>query len=163
MDLLLLHVPKFKNYYKPLGNFSFIELPPIGLLGLADFVRKRNHTTEVIHLGVEQQVEGSIDLDKTIRDTNPAIIGLDLHWHFQSFDVIEVAKKIKATHPDIAVVLGGFTASFFAKDILRDHDCVDFVIRGDAEVPLLELIRHHLSDGIYNDVPNLASAIMFST
>jgi len=156
MDLLLLHVPKFNNYYKPIGNFSFIELPPIGLLGLADFVRSHHRTTKIIHLGVERQVAGSIDLDKIIAEQQPAMIGLDLHWHFQAFDVIETAKKIKRARPEIAVLLGGFTASFFAEEILRNFDCVDFIIRGDAEVPLVKLLQHHLGDQIYDEVPNLA-------
>src|SRR5579885_1526731 len=124
MDLLLLHVPKFNNYYKPIGSFSFIGLPPIGLLGLADFIRRHDHTSQVVHLGVERQVTGSIDLDKLIAENHPALIGLDLHWHFQSFDVMETAKKIKASHPDIPIVLGGFTASFFAQEILHDYQCV---------------------------------------
>lgn len=156
MDLLLLHVPKFNNYYKPLGRFSFIELPPIGLLGLANFLVTHQCTTKIIHLGVERQVAGSLDLDKIIADYQPAMIGLDLHWHFQAFDVIETAKKIKQTHPEIAVVLGGFTASFFAHEILRTYGCIDFIIRADAEVPLLELLRHYLSDHIYDHIPNLA-------
>jgi len=156
MDLLLLHVPKFNNYYKPIGSFSFIELPPIGLLGLANFVSTHDCSTKVIHLGVERQVSGSIDLDRIIADHHPRIIGLDLHWHFQSFDVVEIARKIKSAHPEIAVVAGGFTASFFADEILRDFSCIDFIIRGDAEIPLLELAKHHRSDQVYDEVPNLA-------
>jgi len=156
MDLLLLHVPKFNNYYKPIGSFSFIELPPIGLLGLAHFISTHQCSTKVIHLGVERQLAGSIDMEKIIADHQPAIIGLDLHWHFQSFDVIEIARTIKSIHPEIAVVAGGFTASFFAEEILRDFNCIDFLIRGDAEIPLLELIKHHRSDRLYDEVPNLA-------
>jgi hypothetical protein len=38
MDLLFLHTPKFQNYYKPIGEFSFILFPPLGLLGLADYL-----------------------------------------------------------------------------------------------------------------------------
>ena len=156
MDLLFLHVPKFNNYYKPIGRFEFIELPPIGLLGLADLLYKRGHSTKIVHMGVERQRAGRIDIEKIIATHNPAIIGLDLHWHFQAFDVIETAKAIKRAHPEIAVLLGGFTASTFADEILRTFECVDFVIRGDAEVPLLELLRHHSSDRDYRQVPNLA-------
>jgi radical SAM superfamily enzyme YgiQ (UPF0313 family) len=84
------------------------------------------------------------------------MIGLDLHWHFQSFDVIEVARRIKETHPEIAVVLGGFTASLFADEILGAFDCVDFVIRGDSEVPLSDLVSQYRSGRAYHQVPNLA-------
>ncbi|HEX7895739.1 MAG TPA: cobalamin-dependent protein [Terriglobales bacterium] len=156
MDLLFLHTPKFNNYYKPIGRFSFIELPPIGLLGLADLLHRRGHSTKIVHLGVERQRAGRVDIEKIIATHNPGMIGLDLHWHFQAFDVIETAKAIKKNHPEIAVLLGGFTASLFADEILGTFDCVDFIICGDAEVPLLDLLRHYSSDRDYHEVPNLA-------
>jgi len=155
MDILFLHVPKFDNYYKPIDRFSFILFPPIGLLGLADYLRKNNLTSRVVHLGVEHCRQGKIDLDKIIADHEPSFVGLDLHWHFQSYDVIKVARKIKQSRPSLPILLGGFTASLFAKEILANFDCVDFVIQGDAEVPLLQLIKHYSTDKAYDQVPNL--------
>jgi radical SAM superfamily enzyme YgiQ (UPF0313 family) len=107
MDLLFLHVPKFNNYYKVIGRFSFILFPPIGLLGLADYVTRNGHSAKIIHLGVEQKQYGSIDFDEIIAENQPALVGLDLHWHFQSYDVIEVARKIKQARPEVAILLGG--------------------------------------------------------
>ena len=156
MDLLFLHVPKFNNYYKPFGRFSFVNLPPIGLLGLADFLRKNRFSTRIVHLAVEKHKHGEIDFDRIITEHRPAVVGLGLHWHFQAFDVIETAKKIKRLHPEVAVVLGGFTASTFAEEILSQFACVDFVIRGDAEVPLRDLMARHRSGDSYCSVPNLA-------
>jgi len=156
MDVLLLHVPKFNNYYRPINRFSFVLFPPIGLLGLANYLQKNGYESRIIHLGVEQHKQGKIDLSNIIAEHIPSIIGLDLHWHFQSYDVINTARKIKQANPKIPVLLGGFTASLFAEEILRDFDCIDFVIRGDAEIPLLHLVRHYLSDRAYDQVPNLA-------
>ncbi len=155
-DVLFLHVPKFRNYYKPLGRFSFIHLPPVGLLGLADYLRVNHCSTRVIHLGVEHYKYGGIDLPGILAEHQPALVGLGLHWHFQSYDVIETARQIKKVRPDVPIVLGGFTASFFAEEILRTFDCVDFVIRGDAEKPLLELLRQREGGGGLQHVPNLA-------
>jgi len=155
MDILFLHVPKFRNYYKPIDRFSFILFPPMGLLGLADYLRKNRYSTEIIHLGVERHKYGQIDLEKILAEHQPAIVGLDLHWHFQAYDVIEVARKIKQINPNIMVLLGGFTASLFAEEILRDFGCVDFVIRGDAEIPLLRLLEQYHTDKAYAQVPNL--------
>jgi radical SAM superfamily enzyme YgiQ (UPF0313 family) len=156
MDILFLHTPKFNNYYKPIGQYSFVLYPPMGLLGLADYLTKNHCTAKIIHLGVEQHQSGFIDFDKIIAENQPAIVGLDLHWHFQSYDVIEVARKIKLAHPEVAILLGGFTASLFAEETLADFPFIDFVIRGDAEVPLLRLVRHFESDKTYSKVPNLA-------
>ncbi len=54
------------------------------------------------------------------------------------------------------MLLGGFTASYYAEEILNDFDCVDFVIRGDAEIPLREIVARHATDKAYREVPNLA-------
>lgn len=156
MDILFIHVPKFKNYYKPIGGYSFINFPPMGLLGLADFLRQNRRTSEIIHLGVERQKYGEIDLEKILAERNPDIVGLDLHWHFQCYDVIEVARKIKKIRPDIAVLLGGFTATVFAEEILKTYDFVDFVIRGESEVPIVELHTQYRNGKAYHGVPNLA-------
>jgi len=156
LDVLFLHVPKFNNCYRPIGHFSFILYPPIGLLGLADYLIQNQYTAKLIHLGVEQHLYGSTNLNKIISENRPALVGLDLHWHFQSYDVIEVARKIKLEHPEVAIVLGGFTASLFAEEILRNFPFVDFVIRGDAEVPLCTLVQRFKSDHDYHSVPNLS-------
>lgn len=75
-DVLFLHVPKFRNYYKPLGRFSFIHLPPVGLLGLADYLRVNHCSTRVIHLGVEHYKYGGIDLPGILASTSPLSSGL---------------------------------------------------------------------------------------
>jgi len=105
---------------------------------------------------VERLKHGEIDLERILQERNPDIVGLGLHWHFQAYDVIEVAKKIKQIRPDTPVVLGGFTATTFAEEILKTYDCVDFVIRGESEVPLLELHRQYRSAKAYDEVPNLS-------
>jgi len=91
-----------------------------------------------------------------IRQKAPRIVALDLHWHHQSFDVIEAAKKVKAAFPTIDVLLGGFTASFFHEEIMRNFDAVDAIIRGEAEGPLLELVKALLEgkEDLFS-VPNL--------
>lgn len=155
MDLLFVHVPKFKNYCKPLNRFSFINLPPVGLLGLADFLRRNHYSTQLVHLGVEKYKYGELDLKKIIAEHRPRMVGIGLPWHFQAYDVIETARKIKQEHPEIAVVSGGFTASAYAEEILRNFACIDFVIRGDAEVPLRDLLAQQQSGRDYRKVPNL--------
>jgi hypothetical protein len=56
-----------------------------------------------------------------------------------AIDVMENVKKIKAALPQTYILLGGFTASFFHEEIMRNFDGVDGIIRGEAEVPMLDL------------------------
>ena len=53
VDCLFLHVPKLTNYYRPIGQFIWINFLPMGLLALADLLHRHDFSTQVLHLGVE--------------------------------------------------------------------------------------------------------------
>ena len=156
VDCLFLHVPKLKNYYRPIGEFIWINFLPMGLLGLADLLQRNNISTQIVHVGVEWIEDPHFSLVDYIKEKSPRIVALDLHWHHQSFDVIEVARKVKTAFPSTYLLLGGFTASFFHEEILRNFDTVDGVIRGEAETPILELANALLQgkEDLFS-IPNL--------
>jgi radical SAM superfamily enzyme YgiQ (UPF0313 family) len=156
VDVLFLHIPKLNNYYRPISQFIWINFLPMGLLGLADSLYRQSISTEVVHLGVEWIEDPHFSITDYIRQKNPQIVAIDLHWHHQSFDAMEWIKKIKAAFPQIFVLLGGFTASFFHEEIMKNFDAVDGIIRGEAEVPLPELTRALLQkeEDLFS-VPNL--------
>ena len=156
VDCLFLHVPKFKNYYRPIDQFIWINLLPMGVLGLADLLQRHHISTQIVHLGVEWIEDHDFSILTYIQEKTPRIVAIDLHWHHQSFDAIEVAKKVKAAFPNIHVLLGGFTASIFHEEIMRNFDAVDGIIRGEAEVPIVELAKVLLQgEGDLFSVPNL--------
>jgi radical SAM superfamily enzyme YgiQ (UPF0313 family) len=141
VDVLFLHVPKLNNYYRPINQYIWINFLPMGLLALADSLHQQGISTEVVHLGVEWIEDPAFSILDYIRQKNPRIVAFDLHWHHQSFDVMELAKKIRAAFPETFILFGGFTASFFHEEILKNFDAIDGIIRGEAEVPILELTR----------------------
>jgi len=113
-------------------------------------------STQVLHLGLEWIEDRNFSVLDHIRGRTPQMVAFDLHWHPQSFDVMEMAKKVKAVFPSTFIVLGGYTASFFHEEIMRNFDAVDGIIRGEAEVPMLELARALLQGGkdLFS-IPNL--------
>ena len=156
VDCLFLHVPKLVNYYRPIGQFVWINLLPMGLLALADHLHRHEISTQIIHLGVEWVEDGKFSVLDYIREKTPRIVAFDLHWHHQSFDVMEMVNKVRTASPSTFIVLGGYTASFFHEEIMKNFDAVDGIIRGEAEVPMLELAQALLQGG--NDlfsIPNL--------
>ena len=156
MDCLLIHTPKFNNHYRPLGHFIWVNSMPMGLLGLADHLAKQGFACRVLHQGVEWMNNRSWRLEDTLQAVDPPLIALSLHWHHQAYDVIETCKRIRGLRRGAYIALGGFTASFFHEELVRDYDCIDAVLRGDAELPLLELVRR-LREGNQDlsGVPNL--------
>ena len=113
---------------------KFVHMPtertwlmPIGLIPLANLVKKYGHDAEIIHYGIDP-----IDL------SNEETVLFDLHWHDQSAVVIDKCKEISGKK-----ILGGFTATYFAEDILYEYP-VDYVIKGYAESQLLEILQNKL-------------------
>jgi radical SAM superfamily enzyme YgiQ (UPF0313 family) len=112
--------------------------------------------TEILHMGVEWMENHEFSLLEYIEQKAPRIAAFDLHWHAQSYDVMEMAKKVKEAFPSTYVLLGGNTASFFHEEIMCEFDAIDGIIRGEAETPILELANAILQGkGDLFSVPNL--------
>lgn len=110
---------------------------PMGLFPLADALRRNEINVEIIHLDMEIDQSIKEVLDFSIVDA----VGFDCHWLNQSLLVMETAELIKQVNPRIFIFLGGYTASLFAKEIISNFPQVDAVIRGDGEIPIVELCR----------------------
>ena len=54
---------------------------------------------------------------------------------------VAVADFIKADHPDVLVILGGYHPTFAHSRILQDFPSVDLAVRGEGEETILEIVR----------------------
>ncbi|MFH2009440.1 MAG: radical SAM protein [bacterium] len=149
LDALLVHQGKAHASDSP------AYLMPMGLLSMADWLSRAGHRAEVLHLPIEVALDPGFALGAAVRETSPRLVCFDLHWHQQSRAVIDTAQHLRQDCPDVAIVLGGYTASACAEEILERFDCVDYVIRGDGEVPLLRLLETLQAGGALREVPNL--------
>ncbi|MFT4570922.1 MAG: radical SAM superfamily enzyme YgiQ (UPF0313 family) [Hyphomicrobiaceae bacterium] len=155
MDCLLLHVPKFSSVYAPLGEFMNITYMPMGLPAIANWLERNGVSTEIIHLGVEWIKDPKHSTVEEISNMDVSLIGMALYWHYQTFDVLDVAERIKAAKPEAFIFLGGITAAYFARDILAEYPFVDAVIVGDGEISAVELAEAHAGKREMSDVANL--------
>lgn len=151
MDCLLIHVPRIRK------EFSQIMVLPMGLFSLANEINSVGISTKILHYGLKKLNEPKFDIIDYIRKLNVKIIALDLHWHYQLSDVIRLSALIKKRVPYIKIVLGGYTASCFYSEIMNDLEFIDFIIRGDAELPFVELCKHilHRIETNLEGIPNL--------
>ena len=140
LDCLLVHTPKADNHYLPIGDFFNITYLPMGMLALGELLKRRGFRSELVHLGVEWLVNPQADLRRDFEGRRIRAIGLSLYWHYQSYDAIEVARRLHEAHPEAFIFLGGVTASYFAAEILRTFPFIHAVVKGHAETSLLALI-----------------------
>lgn len=137
------------------GRRHSILQMPLAMPALAAMLKKKGFSAYVINLSTQLIFNPEYDVLKLIKKLSPSFIGLPLQWHAQSKDTLALASKIKKYFPRIKIVSGGFSASFFHKEIMKSFSQIDFVIRGDAELPLLMLLKTG-PYGNFSSIPNLS-------
>jgi hypothetical protein len=110
---------------------------PMGIFSIAGILKKNGFDVEIIHLDLEVKKKIEEIIDFAAADA----VGFDLHWTNQSLNVLDTAELLKKMKPDLHVFLGGYTATFFAGEILKEYPAVDTIIQGDGEIPAVELCK----------------------
>jgi radical SAM superfamily enzyme YgiQ (UPF0313 family) len=155
LDLLIIHVPKFSNYYPPFGEYMTVNLLPMGTLALADLANQNGFKTRILHMGLEWIEKGAASATNYLKAKEVKVIALPLHFHPQSYDVMRIAKEVKEERRETHLILGGYTGSLFHHEILTSFPQIDGVIRGDAELPLIELMKAVKEKRGWEGIPNL--------
>jgi tRNA A37 methylthiotransferase MiaB len=156
-DILYIHPAKHDADagFEDLGYYFFI---PVGVLGLVNLLRQEGLAVKGINYPAELMRNRAFRLRPWLSTQRGVkLVLVDLHWYMHSYGAIRAARACKQVLPGAQVVLGGITASLFAGEILRSFPEVDFVIRGDAEQPLLALAQRLCSgaDMPLSSIPNL--------
>lgn len=139
-------------------------LMPVGVAGLVNLLRENGIPVRGVNYPLEKQINKKFSLETWLGSRQGVrVILIDLHWYEHSYGAIDIAQFCKKVMPWAWTVLGGLTASGFSRDILERFPEVDFIIRGDAEKPLLHLVQHLLSAGNraaaqlrLSEIPNLS-------
>lgn len=122
-------------------------LIPLGVPALVNVLREAGVRVRGMSYPLEMRVDPRFDLRQWLRDqrSRARVVLIDLHWYEHAYGAISVARVCREALPNAWTVLGGLTASGFAEEILRDFPAVDYIVRGDAERPLLDLVQRLLS------------------
>jgi B12-binding domain/radical SAM domain protein len=129
---------------------------PIGFMSIAGYLEKNKVSTRIVNIANRMLSEPRFDVESFLSKLNPLAFGIDLHWLPHAQGSLELAKIVKKLHPSIPVIFGGFSATYFYKELIQ-YPQVDFVIRGDsAEEPMLRLMRVIKNGAGVEDVPNLS-------
>lgn len=59
-------------------------------------------------------------------------------WNMR--ETLEITEILKTVNPDITIILGGPEVSYNAEDILKDNDHIDYIIYGEGEETLKQLL-----------------------
>lgn len=113
--------------------------PPLGLLYIASFIRKR-HDVSLIDANSRENLITSHTIETS------ALKGFDvigISTVISNFrNAVKIAKRIKSLSPHTKVVLGGHHATATHEYILANFPEVDIVVRGEGEVTFLHLLNN---------------------
>lgn len=112
-----------------------------GLLYLATYLRRHGVEAYSRPLDTAPKLEEmKRRLHLLLDRVRPSVVGVSLKWFLHIHRALEIAGAVKAHDPNIRVVFGGDTASFYHRELV-EFSSVDAVIRGDGEAPLLAFAR----------------------
>lgn len=113
-------------------------MPPLGLASIAAYLEREGFTADIIDCYAHPDSDALI-MDY-IKRQSPAFIGLSCTT--SSFlDGVRIVEMIKAESPDIRAIFGGVHVSALREKVLADFPLVDFVVVGEGEVTLTELLQ----------------------
>jgi amino acid adenylation domain-containing protein len=120
-------------------------MPTTGLLYMAAFLRSNGVKTVCRFYDDSDNFQAmAADIEKMLERTQPRVVGISMKWFLYIARVIDMCKIIKEYSQrhglDIKVVVGGNTASYYSEEVIT-YDCIDYLVRGDGEEPLLKIVR----------------------
>jgi radical SAM superfamily enzyme YgiQ (UPF0313 family) len=121
-----------------------------------NLLSKNGFEVEGCNVGMEESIDKNFDIEDWLKQRNFKVVALDLHFNAHSYDSVRLAEISKRINPDAKTVLGGFTATHFCREIVRDFG-IDVVIKGDAEKPLLRVVKEICKKGEpqFEGIPNI--------
>ena len=133
MNLLLLSMPDSFEHMPPVA----IRIPNGALASLAGNVDP-HHRVAVADLILARHDVGAT-VERLVRERQPDVVGLSV-MTFQRGTALGLARFIRRLRPSVRVVVGGYDPSL-APDAYEVSDDVDFIVRGEGEETLCELLR----------------------
>lgn len=126
------------------GNLDDIGayLPPYGLMSLASVLEQAGHTVKILD-SVRYPLSPASLCDK-VREFDPDLIGLSV-YSIGADIAIENARHLKQEF-DIPIIAGGPHVIVYPED-LAQYDFFDYLVDGEGELTLLELVEALESGG----------------
>lgn len=167
-DLVFLHAPSVYDFrreailYGPVSDLvpstPVFEMYPIGFTTLAEYLERHGLRTRILNLAVRMLDDPDFDPEAYLKHLDALAFGIDLHWLPHAHGALEVAQIVKRLHPRRAVIFGGFSSSYFHRELIT-YPAVDFILRGDStEHPLLLLMQYLRAGGDLHPAANSPAA-----
>ncbi len=150
--IMLINPPTIGNEY--IGSDNYF---PLGLLYLTTVVKNNDMDVVIVDINnyyYQYQLSRYPDVNETmlheyienhlykqIEQYMPDIIGVGAIFSGAFRGLRIIADRIKNMFPNMPIVIGGISATMFAREILRKYSYIDYVVIGEGEATFLELVN----------------------
>lgn len=126
------------NKSKQVGYSEKMKMPPLGLISIGGYLKMHGYNVRILDLFTNQIKKTEfIDLLRTVQ---PDMIGISTYT--ENFNVvIQLTRLIKSICSNCIVVLGGAHVTFLPDEAIQ-HECVDYISRGEGEMMFVELLEY---------------------
>ena len=162
--ILFINPPTMGNSY--IGNDNYF---PLGLLYCATVAKANNMDVKIVDAN-NYYYPNIYNIDNTmlleyiednlyayIEQYTPDIIGIGAIFSGAFRGLRIIAERIKDRFPTIPIVVGGIVATMFAEEILKKYTFIDYVVIGEGESTLVQLVQCIFNTGyVYDHIDGIA-------
>ena len=129
---------------------------PLGLVCLATYLEEEFDDVKVTILDL--YAEGALEptrngefyclgisdpatIQSRLAALEPDLVGIHCNFTAYADDSLEVADIVKAGNPDVPIVIGGAHPTIEGEAILQQCESIDYVVKGEGELALANLVR----------------------
>lgn len=165
-DLVLIHAPSIFDFreremnYGPVSDLvpstPVFEMYPIGFLSIMSNLCPEGYKIKIENIALEMLFNKKLNVEKKLSSIDSEIFGIDLHWLPHVHGALNIAKILKKIDPDIPIVLGGLSATYYHNELMKAFPFIDYVMLGDTTEPFFrDLIDALERRKDVSSVPNL--------
>src|SRR5436190_18367633 len=146
MNVLLLSMPDSFEHMPTI----VVRMPNGALASLAGNVDDHHRVAIADLVLVQSRVRQTVE--RLVGDLQPDLVGLSV-MTFQRATALKIARLIRTLRPSARIVVGGYDPSL-APDAYEPFDEIDYIVRGEGEYTLRELLR-----ALESQIPNPQSLL----
>jgi anaerobic magnesium-protoporphyrin IX monomethyl ester cyclase len=148
MQSRVLFVEPPRNFWFVMGEYL---PPPSALLILAAYVEQELPDLELDLVDCQAERLDWTGLERYIEAIQPSIV-LTSGFTTNAYSCVRTCEIAKTVDPDIVTIVGGIHFSFTPEESLQDFPEIDYIVRGEGEHTLVELLRTVLKNKKIDDV-----------
>lgn len=118
-----------------------------GIALITSYLRKNGHKVQMVAITEDEDL-------KAVDWSRFDIAGIT-SYHFSLPFAYRIAEYIKSACADIYVCLGGYSATYYSDDILKDCAALDFIIMREGELTFLDICKKIDSGSEFWDIPGI--------